>query len=586
MAAERVQRRLAAVFAADVVGYSRMIRAEEEATLAALAALRAEVIDPTISGHGGRIFKLMGDGVLAEFPSVVEAVRAAVEIQQALAERDAELDAARKLRLRIGIHLGDVIVDGDDLQGDGVNLASRLEGLAEPGGLCISGAVHEQIRDRIDLGFADAGEQSVKNIDRPIRVWRWPGRAQAAASAPARPMAQRRKPSLAVLPFANISGDPSQEYFADGMVDEITTSLARIRWITVIARNSSFAYKGRVIDVRRVCEELGVGYVVEGSVRKAGSAVRLTAQLVEADTAGQLWADKFTDALDDVFDLQDEITAGVVAAIEPSVRQAEIDRAKRKRPDNLDAYDLYLRGLEQSFLQTPTARAASLEKLDAAIALEPDYAEAHGVAAFVHQQRYLWGGHAPEDRAAALSHAEAVASANTDDTASLAFAAMALSALAGRHEDSVAMLDRGLERNPSSAVGHLIYAVVCQMMGRPETSEPHAESALRLSPFDPARHLTETLLAVARLAAGDLDAALSRARRGVNANPSFAPGHVTLALCLVAADRLDEARESVRRVLAIAPDTRLATLHERFLPGAALGFDRIVADLRRAGLPE
>jgi TolB-like protein len=484
------------------------------------------------------------------------------------------------------VNLGDVVVDGDDLQGDGINLASRLEGLAEPGGLCLSAAAYEQVRDRVDLVFEDLGEQMVKNIDRPVHAWRWAREASPTANAPNLPPSGRVKPSIAVLPFANMSGDPDQDYFADGMVEEIITGLARIRWLTVIARNSTFAYKGKSPDVRNVGRELGVRYVVEGSVRKAGGDVRITAQLVEAETGGQLWSDRFTGPLGNVFDLQDQITAGVVAAIEPSVRKAEIERAKRKRPDNLDAYDLYLRALEQSYTFTPAGRSAGLSLLDAAIALDPDYAEAHGVAAFCLQQRYLWGGRAPADREAALRHAEAVAALRSDDATTLALAALALSALGGRHDVALVMVQRALEQNPSSTTAHNASALINMLLGRPEEAEYHAGRSLRLSPFDPLRHIPESTLAVASLAAGQNEAALIHARRSLEANPVFTPGLTTLALCLVRLGRSEEARAAVRRMIEIAPDTRVANLQERYLFANGLGFDRVVADLRVAGLPE
>ena len=586
MAAERVSRRLAAILAADVVGYARLIRADEEATLAALSILLAEIIHPRIAAHDGRVFKLMGDGILAEFPSVVEAVRTAVEIQRALAERNAAGPATQRIEFRIGVNLGDVVVDGDDLQGDGINVASRLEGLAEPGGLCLSASAYEQVRDRVDLVFEDLGERTVKNIDRPVHAWRWAREASPTADAPNLPPSGREKPSIAVLPFANMSDDPDQDYFADGMVEEIITGLARIRWLTVIARNSTFAYKGKSLDVRNVGRELGVRYVVEGSVRKAGGNVRITAQLIEAETGGQLWAERFTGPLGDVFDLQDQITAGVVAAIEPSVRKAEIERAKRKRPDNLDAYDLYLRALEQSYTFTPAGRSAGLSLLDAAIALDPDYAEAHGVAAFCLQQRYLWGGRAPADREAALRHAEAVAALRSDDATTLALAALALSALGGRHDVALVMVQRALEQNPSSATAHNASALINMLLGRPEEAEYHAGRSLRLSPFDPLRHIPESTLAVASLAAGQNEAALIHVRRGLEANPVFTPGLTTLALCLIRLGRIEEARAAVHRIIEIAPDTRVANLQERYLFANGLGFDRVVADLRVAGLPE
>ena len=587
MATERVRRRLAAILAADVVGYSRLIRSDEEATLAALNSVRSDIIEPKIVEHNGRIFKLMGDGILAEFQSIVDAVRTAVEIQLALADRNAALTSAVRLDFRIGVNLGDVVVDGNDLQGDGVNVAARLEGIAEPGGICISAAAHEQLRDRTEFVFEDLGERKVKNIDRPLLLWRWAREVSSvrdAHSSPPSPL--REKPSIAVLPFTNMSGDQEQEYFADGMVEEIITSLCCIRWLTVIARNSSFSYKGKSIDVRRVGRELAVRYVVEGSVRKAGNNVRITAQLIEAETGGQLWADRFTGTLDDVFDLQDQITAGVVAAIEPSVLRAEIERAKRKRPDNLDAYDLYLRALEQSYTYTPEGRSASLSFLDAAIALDPYYAEAHGVAAYCLQQRYLWGGLAPADREAALRHAEVVAKVQTQDATALALAALALSALAGRHDTALTMIERALDQNPSSAIAHNASALINMILGRPERAQFHADRSLRLSPFDPLRHIPEMTLAAVNLLADQNDAALIHVHRGIEANPMFSPGLITLAICQARSGRIEEARTTVQQLLEIAPDTRIANVQERYLFANSLGIDKIAVDLRDAGLPE
>jgi len=321
-------------------------------------------------------------------------------------------------------------------------------------------------------------------------------------------------------------------------------------------------------------------------VRKAGNSIRIIAQLSDADSGAQLWADRFTGTLDDVFELQDSITAALVAAIEPSVREAEIDRDKRKRPESLDAYDLYLRALEQSYVYTPSAREAGLALLDAAIVLEPNYAEAHGVAAYCRQQRYLWGGRAPEDRAAALAHAEAVASSRTDDSASLAFAAMALSALDGRHGIARAMLERALVHNPSSSTAHMVSALVGAMTGDGEAAENHFIRSLALNPFDPLRHVQETILSAVKLARSDAEAALQHAHQAVQANPGFTPGLTSLALCLIALGRTEEARATVGRVLQLAPDARLANLAERYLPANLVGIERLVHDLRLAGMPD
>jgi adenylate cyclase len=337
-------RRLAAILAADVAGYSRLMGADEEGTLERLKALRRELIDPMIAEHHGRIVKTTGDGLLVEFASVVDAVRCAVEVQQAMPERNAGLGADNRIELRIGINLGDVIVEGDDLYGDGVNIAARIEALADAGGVFVSNTVHDHVRDRLPFVFEDLGEQQVKNITRPVRVYRVRDAAAAKSpSVPAQPVLPLPdKPSIAVLPFANMSGDPEQEYFADGMVEEIITALSRIRWLFVIARNSSFTYKGQAVDVKQVGRELGVRYVLEGSVRKAGGRVRITAQLIDAQSGTHLWADRFDGSLENVFDLQDQVAASVAGVIEPTLQAAEIRRAADRPTSDPTAYDLYL----------------------------------------------------------------------------------------------------------------------------------------------------------------------------------------------------------------------------------------------------
>ena len=361
MSEERVERRLAAILAADVAGYSRLIEASEEGTLGRLKALRAEIIDPKIASHKGRIVKTTGDGLLVEFASVVDALRSAAEMQAVLAESNAPIPPER-IQFRIGINVGDIVVEDGDIFGDGVNVAARLEALAEPGGICVSARVQEDAAGRLDLTFEDMGDQALKNIARPVRVYRVrpegprpsppllgldqgiTGEGSAHVGA-AEPLPLPDKPSIAVLPFANMSGDPEQEYFADGMVEEIITALSRIRWLFVIARNSSFTYKGQAVDVKLVGRELGVRYVLEGSVRKGGGRVRITAQLIDAADGAHLWADRFDGALEDVFELQDNVASSVAGVIEPALLGAEMTRSAQRPTNDLTAYDLYLRAL-------------------------------------------------------------------------------------------------------------------------------------------------------------------------------------------------------------------------------------------------
>src|SRR5213596_481931 len=391
METQRVERRLLAVLAADVAGYSRLVGIDEEGTLAQLRSIRLELIDPAIAVHRGRIIKTTGDGILVEFPSVVDAVRCALAVQRSMAERNAEIAADRFIALRIGIHLGDVVVDGADLLGDGVNIAARLEGIADPGGISLSEDVWRQVRDKLPEAFVDLGEQVLKNIARPMRVYRID--LAGAAEAPHLRLPLPDKPSIAVLPFQNISGDPEQDYFADGMVEEIITALSHFRQLFVIARNSSFTYKGRAVDVKQVGRELGVRYVLEGSVRKAANRVRITGQLVDTATGAHLWADRFDGGLGDIFDLQDQVTESVVGAIAPAVEKAEIERAKRKPTESLDAYALYLRGLGRLYqFAGRQANDEALRLFNSAIELDPDFASAYGRATYcyVHAKGSGW----------------------------------------------------------------------------------------------------------------------------------------------------------------------------------------------------
>src|SRR6516164_1547467 len=394
-----VTRRLAAVLAADVAGYSRLMGVDEEGTHERLKAHLQEVVNPKIAEHRGRIVKNTGDGFLAEFPSVVDAVRCAAEVQRGMAERNAKTPENGRITFRIGINLGDVIVEEYDIFGDGVNVAARLEALADPGGICISRVVRDQVRDRLDCTFEDLGEQEVKNIPRPVRAYRVRDRtipAMGPKELSPLPLLLPDKPSIAVLPFQNMSGDPEQEYFADGMVEEITTALSRIRWLFVIARNSSFTYKGQAVDVKQVGRELGVCYVLEGSVRKAGNKIRITGQLIDCATSAHLWADRFEGALGDIFDLQDQVTSSVVGAIAPKLEQAEIERSRRKPTESLDAYDYYLRGMAAFNRWTPEGNIEALSMFQRAIELDPQFASAYGFAVRCYNQRKANGW--PSDR--------------------------------------------------------------------------------------------------------------------------------------------------------------------------------------------
>ena len=386
MASKRLDRRLSAILAADVAGYSRLVGIDEEGTIEQLKGHRAASFDPKLAEHNGRLVKTTGDGLLAEFASVVDAVRCAIEVQRGMVVRNADVPQDKRIEFRIGVHVGDIIIEDDDIFGDGVNVAARLEGLAEPGGICVSARVQEDVEGRLDIGFTDEGEQQLKNIVRPVRVYRVrlegaeaENRAKAVAPAPAT-ISAPDMPSIAVLPFQNMSADPDQEYFADGMVEDIITDLSRYRNIFVIARNSTFTYKGRAVDVKQVGRELGVRYVLEGSVRRAGSRIRITGQLIDAATATHIWADRFEGEIEDIFDLQDRVAASVVGAIVPQLRQAEVDRAKRKPTESLDAHLCLMRGLASFQRWGRESVDEALRLALRAIELDPNYSTPYGLA--------------------------------------------------------------------------------------------------------------------------------------------------------------------------------------------------------------
>ncbi len=550
-----MERRLAAILAADVVGYSRLIRADEEGTLARLKALRDEIIDPKIAEHNGRIVKLMGDGMLVEFASVVDAVRAATEVQRSITEHNARWPEEKRIVFRIGINMGDVVIDGDDIQGDGVNMAARLEGLAEAGGICISGSVHDQVRDRLDLAFEDMGEREVKNIVRPIRVWRWFEAARAGSTATvSEPLPLPDKPSIAVLPFDNMSDDPEQDYFADGMVEDIITGLARISWLLVTARNSSFVYKGKSVDVKQVGRELGVRYVLEGSVRKVSNRVRITGQLIEAETGGHVWADRYDRILDDIFALQDELTMSVVAAIEPSLRQAEIERVKRKRPDNLDAYDLVLRAIPRVYPAMPEEAAKALPLLESALEMEPDYALAHGFAAWAHEIVFARGGGHEENRVGAIRHAHAAIAHGRDDAIALSLGGFAMGMVAHDRDAARQAFEAALALSPSCALAYNLGSVVVALAGDADRGIEWGERALRLSPFDPMNYAPWFSITLGRFQRGEHEAAAEAAHKVFQANPYWSTAHFLLAATHAKLGRFDAAKFAAARVLELQPE--------------------------------
>jgi adenylate cyclase len=587
---ERVERRLAAILAGDVAGYSRLMGADEEGTLRDLKEHRAALLHPKVAEHRGRIVKTTGDGVLIEFPSVVDAVRCAVEMQLGMAERNADISVERRIELRMGINLGDIIIDADDIYGDGVNVAARLEALAEPGGICVSRVVRDQVRDKLGFSFEDMGEQSVKNIARPVRVYRIAPNMAAGAILPAEAAAMAnldlsKRPSIAVLPFQNMSNDPEQEYFVDGIVEDIITGLSRIKWLFVIARNSTFTYKGRAVDIKQAGRELGVRYVLEGSLRKAGSRLRITTQLIEAGTGTHVWAERYDRPLGDIFDLQDEITLSVVGAIEPSLRQAEIERAKRKRPDSLDAYDLYLRALPHAHVSMPGDADRALVLLDQALTLQPDYAAAHASAAWCYEQRYLRGGLHEADKVAGLRHARAAIESGADDAMTLATAGFCIGLIAHDYEAAMNTIDRALGLTGSSALALSFGAVILGHAGQSERAIEYGERALRLSPADFMLYMPYTGLATAYSAAGNFAEAAAAGAKAAQANPRFSYPQVLQAAALSSLGRLEEAKAVALRVLELEPNFTVAEF-VRAHTGRAEIWTPIGEALGALGLPE
>ena len=583
MAETRVERRLAAILAADVAGYSRLMGFDEEGTLAALKACRGQLIDPKVAEYRGRIVKTTGDGALVEFASAVDAVRCAIEIQRAMAERNASIPEDQRVAFRIGINVGDIIIDGGDIYGDGVNIGARLEGLSEPGGICVSGRVHEDVQGKVDIDFEDTGDQQLKNIARPVRVYRVQlGKSASSADETSAPSS---RPSIAVLPFQNMSGDPEQEYFADGMVDEIITGLSRIKWLSVISRNSTFIYKNKPVAITEVADKFGVRYVLEGGVRKSGSRVRITAQLIDAETDAHLWAEQYDRLLEDVFALQDEITMRVVGAIEPSLRKAEIDRIARQRPSTFDAYDLLLRSQQFVFAGMPKEAAKAIPLLEEALKLEPGYSAAHAYLSWCLHSRYGRGGLNEEDRLAAVRHARAAVALGNDDATALAIAALVLAYDGHETITALKVFDRALELSNCNTFALCWNAAILAWTGETELAIQRAQLALRLGPFDSLRWRANHALAVAYFHGQKYGDAAEAARNVIDVNPVYSLPRAFLTAALVRLGRMKEAKAMAQTVLECDPSFTI-TGTSRYAELEPAVFRPMADAWREAGLPE
>jgi adenylate cyclase len=588
-----VQRRLAAILAGDVVGYSRLMGADEVGTLRALKAIRRELADPAIAAHHGRVVKTTGDGILIEFASVVDAVACAVAIQEGMVTRNAGVPEGKRIVFRIGINIGDIIVDEADIHGDGVNVAARLEALALPGDICISGAAHDQVRGRLEVAFEDMGEQSLKNIDRPVRAYRVAKgvvrEGGAAQAQPERgPLPLPDKPSIAVLPFQNMSGDPEQEYFADGMVEEIITALSRIRWLFVIARNSSFTYKGRAVDVKQVGRELGVRYILEGSIRKAGGRVRITGQLIDAATGAHLWADRYDRDQEDIFALQDEITGTVASVIEPTLAQAEQRRALRKPPSSLDVWEIYQRGLWHFYKyaeeDNKTAQAFFLRAID----LDPNFAPGHyGFALAQHFNFWAFPTLLSWDEVAGRGREEARLAVMLDDSDWMAHVVLSFTwEIAGEWEASIAEARIAASLNPNSSWSMLAMGHALGWGGYPREGVDFLGQAMRLSPRDPLIWLCKWFSAMFGYFLGDYTGAVDTLREVARLNPKHLHVDRFCAASLAQLGRSEEAKQALQKAFEVSPAFTERVARHRPPWMRPEDYAHLLDGLRKAGLPE
>jgi adenylate cyclase len=585
-AAERINRKLAAILAADVVGYSRMMAADEAGTLAALKRHRETVFDPAVAAHKGRVVKLIGDGTIVEFASVIDAVNCALSVQRPAEHAPDQRASQAAIVLRIGINLGDVIMEGDDLYGDGVNIAARLEPLAEPGGICISSIVNESIGNRIDFRFQDGGDITVKNIDRPIRVWRWHPSITAVPSpsiAP-NPGPNGAGQSIAVLPFTNMSGDPEQEYFSDGISEDIITDLSKIAGLTVIARNSSFTYKGRSVDVREIGRELGVRSVLEGSIRRAGQRVRITAQLIDATSGSHLWAERYDRDLTDIFAVQDEVTTQIVGALKVTLSPAEKARLVEKEPSNIAAYDCVLRGREimlgkdknrETFVEAVTYFKKALE-------LDANYSQAYASLGFAHMFDYQNRWSDDPDKSLKLAREYAQKAIDNDPNEPMAHGAAALTAIFEKDFDRAqAEVDRTLALNPSSALAHNLLGTIRSYSGRPLEAIPAIEQAMRLDPAFRPQFLH--FLGIAYLLAGKYETAAAMLRQRILLVPNTDFSRAVLAATLGHLGEIEEARRVWAELMKINPKFSFSAYIGR-QPMRPEDAERVVAGLAKTGL--
>jgi adenylate cyclase len=591
---KRVERRLAAVMAADVAGYSRLMGADEEGTLGKLKALRKTLVDPKIVEHRGRVVKTTGDGMLVEFASVVDAARCAVEVQRDMAVQNADVPQDSRIEFRIGVHVGDVIIDDDDIFGDGVNIAARLEGIAEPGCVCISDDAHRQIRGKVDFSYNDMGLQTLKNIVEPMRAWRmrlggdaFSARPSNSSALPVQALALPDKPSIAVLAFQNMSGDPEQEYFADGISEDIITALSKSRWLFVIARNSSFTYKGHAFDIKQIGRELGVRYVLEGSVRKAGNRVRITGQLIEAATASHLWAERYDRAVEDIFAVQDEITHSIIGAIAPGIVAAEIQRSQGKEAAELGQWERLMRAHWHIRRFTPEDSNEAIRLLDELLRGHPDNALALADLAFSLHFATLFGWTDSSDAAKARMSETARRAVASDEQDAAAHTSLGIHELfLGQHDNAIRRLSRATDLDPNSTFARGYLGTAYAFGGECDPAIQQLQEAMRLSPRDFLMVVWFTVSAWAYLSAGKFQQAADCGRRAIDCNPAFPDAHGTFAAASAHLGQLADARVGLDEFVRLMPGLTLRD--ERLIRPFRRPADRerFIDGLRKAGLAE
>jgi adenylate cyclase len=569
----------------------------DEAGTARILREHRVVADALVAKHGGRIVKTTGDGILLEFPSVVDAVECAVAVQAVMAERNDAVPQDRRMLYRIGINLGDILIEGDDILGDGVNVAARLEGIAEPGGICISSSAYDQVRGKVAVEFADLGEQSLKNIDRPVRVYAARSKDHLGTAAPVvlasapdarKPLPLPDKPSIAVLPFQNMSGDPEQEYFADGMVEEIITALSRNQQLFVVARNSSFMFKGRPVDIKQVARDLGVRYVLEGSVRKSGNRIRITGQLIDAASGGHLWADRYDGALEDVFELQDQIAASVVGAIAPSVTRAEIERAERKPTNSLDAYDYYLRGLTAHWQGTRDGTDQAIGLFEQAIAIDPQFAPARAaLAAAINQRRTSgWSTDPAADASRSIAYAETALRLGTQDPSVMARSALVLMSASHEVELADSLLEEAISLDPNRMDGWLWGGWAKVNLGDHQTAIDYFQRALRLSPLDPRIFYAQAGLAYAYFFLGSYEKGLKCAATALRHHANHVPALRVAMACNAFLGNAEAAQKLWGQVAVLSPSDRVSETRKRMPLRRDQDLAKIQEAYRLAGMPE